>query len=399
MKNSIRLLAFFVILFSLPIMLGSCSSESTLTSPNESKVITMAKTVATVTSSINHSTDTVITLPRSGKTIVIDKNLPADKIALLDNYLSTHNISNKPQTVKPYAGYYQVTISYWEMENQFSPAPGKNLGICTNIIPIWNTARPSYGFTSIYVNNTDDLDSAYHDGYSYDNMMLGLTNYNTAFSQIDASNSYGRHVGSYYIDEPIEKGTWDDYTIESVASYSGASSRRIMLGSYKWPVVPQYWSFPVTYGQKYGPIVSSLGNIYIMCDEYHGNCLGHTSDYWNEFKGYYISKNISNWLDVTINNGYGNASSCGYAATSWSTLLYTANYNGIGEVWLYAVDEGDETAILNFCLSAWQMHWNLRLQKHLVIIYQCSGLNCSWPDGGNWTVYAAYYDDQQWVYY
>ena len=69
-----------------------------------------------------------------------------------------------------------------------------------------------------------------------------------------------------------------------------------------------------------------------MCDQYNGNCLGHTYEYWNEFNGYYgPSKSIANWFDAVINNGNGSSNGYGYAATSWITLLTTADGLGISE--------------------------------------------------------------------
>ena len=83
MKNFKCHLILFFILFSFPFFLESCSNESTLTSPleNKSDKITMSKPSVDIVATINHSIDTIITLPNSRISIVISKNLSTDKIA------------------------------------------------------------------------------------------------------------------------------------------------------------------------------------------------------------------------------------------------------------------------------------------------------------------------------
>lgn len=137
-----------------------------------------------------------------------------------------------------------------------------------------------------------------------------------------------------------------------------------------------------------------------MCDQYNGNCLGHTYEYWNEFNGYYgPSKSIANWFDAVINNGNGSSNGCGYAATSWITLLTTADGLGISEVWLYAYDDsGDESAISSCCSSAWQDYWLLRQQGNLVTVWQNTDGTCDWING-QWKLIDSYYDGFRYTYY
>jgi hypothetical protein len=356
----------------------------------------MAKTTVLTTGSINHSTDTLITFPKSKKTLVLSKNYSAKQLAEIDSFLTTHTIRTKTSSMSPQLqNCADRTFTNWEIENQYQSVPGKYLGICTNVITIYKAYR-QYGFNSLYVSSTTDIDSARNDGFSYDSLMWGLSNSGTLLS-IDASNSGGRHVGSYYIDEPMERNNWTGIDIQTVANYVG-SSKKVRLGSYKWPVIPQYYEFlsNTTYGQVYGPILNYANNLYIMCDEYYGNCLGHTYEYWNEFHGYYGSKNIANWMDVVINNGNGQSPGiCNYASTSWLTLLTTANGIGLNEVWLYAQGTGNEAAIANFCASAWQDSWLTRQQKGLVTEYRCAQNNCtscSYPTQGTWELYDMWYD-------
>ena len=398
MKNSYRSFAVFFLLFSFSILFISCSQESGITTPNEGQATSMVKNAVIPTVKINHDVDTVIILPQSHTTIIISKSVSMDRIALMDDYLMAEKKSPNSkkstapitQSIKPdlrLCQYEFDTVTFWEAEN-YSPAQGKTLGICTNEIT-WSKANYQYGFSKIFVTSAADIDNAYSAGYSYDNMMyqLNLPGYST---DIQASNSGGRHVGSYYIDEPIERGVWTPTLVLDAASLT---SKPVMLGSFKFPVSPQYYDILTnkTYGQIYGPLMSSANNLYIMCDKYYGNCLGgHTYEYWNEFHGYYCAnKNFSNWFHVVINNGNGISSSCQYAATSWITLLTTADGKGINEVWLYAQDTGDETGIANCCASCWQDHWLTQFQRQRVNVLINTGTTCS--PNGPWGMYDTWY--------
>ena len=95
-----------------------------------------------------------------------------------------------------------------------------------------------------------------------------------------------------------------------------------------------------------------------------------------------------NWADNTMNNAGG-----------WPSCFDWMNAHSINNVWLFADNTGDESVIQNWCINAWEKSWLLRQEKYLTIVYQCSGLGCSWPDGGTWTVLTAYYTNTQYVAY
>ena len=61
----------------------------------------MAKNAVIATGSINLSTDTVITLPKSGKRLVLSKSYSAYQLAQIDSFLTTHTIGTKPAGVTP----------------------------------------------------------------------------------------------------------------------------------------------------------------------------------------------------------------------------------------------------------------------------------------------------------
>ncbi len=403
--QSSKLFVIFCAVISIIFILQSCSNENLVTTPPQPKsnVNAMNKTSAMkIVSSIN-TDDTVITLPLSKKTIEFKKGTPSDKIALLDKYLSTHkNLPTKRQTVSPNAltcGQYDEYD--WEYENQYQAVPGKNLGIWTNDITVWQTYN-QYGFTSLFVTSTTDIDSGYADGFSEDNMMwgLGLPDY---AGGITNSTSGGRHVGSYYIDEPIETGKGGGgWTPTLVLDAASLTPKPVMLGSYKWPVVPQYYDVltNTTYGQIYGPLINSANNLYIMCDEYHGNCLGTVEDYWGEFHDYYTSpKNPTDWLNVVDNNGTGGGhNTCNSEnSTSWYDLIHFADGSlGMNTIWLYAENTGDEQAIASFCYAAWYEGWLLRQQKQILTVWKCSTspcTSCSYPNSGAWYILESYYTE------
>ena len=128
--------------------------------------------------------------------------------------------------------------------------------------------------------------------------------------------------------------------------------------------------------------------VYIMDDYYKGD----VTSSWTNFKNGYGSKNVANWISLEYN-----ADGTGYS--DYSSCFGAANRLGLSDVWLYADDYNSLDLLQKFSYSAWANAWLSRLKKHLVIVYQCSGLGCSWPNGGTWTVYTAYYDAEQWINY
>ena len=405
MKTSYRSFAVFFLLFSFSILFVSCSQESGITSPNESQATTMAKNGCIATGSINHSTDTVISFPKSKKEVVLPKGFPADKIKLMDDYMATHNISVKTQVVQRNTlscGTY-ITNNF-VTTNYFEPAYNKYIGICTDYLSYYKCH--SYGFNQYFVGNNQDavqfsnaIQTAIDSGFSASNIMADLGNSPT-FADNYLSGS-PKNIGYYYIDEPFERITYGPVQIQDLCSalaskYSGGA---IEVTSYTPAntVADIYHAY-----DWYTRILNSSSNIYIQCDEYYGNCAGHTYQYWNLYKQCYSSKNKSNWMHVVINNGNGNASSCGYAATSWQTLITTANNLGINNIWLYAYQTGNENAVINFSISAWETGWMYRFQNMITTVWLCNTnnpcANCVSPNG-NWYIDEMYSYGGQWISY
>jgi hypothetical protein len=410
MKSLVCSHSVFFILFSFSILFVSCSHESAITSPNENNAATIAKTAVVPTSSINHSKDTVITLPKSGKTLVVGKNTNTNQLALLDTYLQTHTVSDKPATtVSPMAGYYTQTVSYWELQNDYQPVSSKYIGIwCDYLTP---AQCYTYGFNQYAVsgsasNINQQITQATSAGFVTPNIMILLpTDFYTNALSIIANTT---HCGYYFIDEPVEQNAYLDpnWIPNSIAPYlhTQVPSAKLFLSSFRF-TNSTCWAAP-TGGTLLRFINSSPGNVFIMCDKYSENCCGNTTDWWSDYHNFYgNSLNPCNWMSVTENDGTreGDYPCAGWPypnSSDFSTLLGYANNYGMNNTWLFACGTGNEAAVLNFSFHAWATGWMLRQEKYLTIVYQCSGLDCNWTyQTGTWTVKTAYYTTTQYVPY
>ena len=385
-------------------LLTGCSNNMEITSPplhndnHEALMKIVKKTLS--------PTDTIIVLPLSHKTVIVHKNLNTQKITTLDQYLNTHTPPNSApiQPMESMCIYH--TITSVEMQNQYLPLSGKTLGIwlSEDVCPFYN-AYHTYGFTKTWVHDNIWIDMAHDGGFSYDNLMFSTGDTSDVIARIDSTNTAGRHVGSYFIDEPFENNPhWCNSTlITNIANH--VSPSKLFLSSYKMP--DAWFNWPVTtYGDLYGDLRNNVSNVYIMCDEYHGDINGDVWYYWNRFKNSYTNKNISNWVSVSANNGDGNTHNIytGCVSNSWSYLFdYLAVSGGVNEVWLYAYLTGSETGVDAFCAVAWQKGWLLRLGKEFDALYQCTYSYpqtpceaCDWVNGiGDWTRVSAWYTGNQ----
>lgn len=107
------------------------------------------------------------------------------------------------------------------------------------------------------------------------------------------------------------------------------------------------------------------------------------------FHNAYGSRNISNWMNVVINNGSTGyfRGFCGGYSTDWTTLFGHANGYGMNNIWLYAYQTGDQTDVSNFAYSAWTQGFVLNLEKQVFTEWKCtqnSCTSCSYPTEGTW---------------
>jgi hypothetical protein len=339
--------------------------------------------------------DTIVQLPISKHTVAISKKLSPEKVALIDKYFSSGSKKSVLSKITPNAlpcGTH--TDAFWTPMEEFQAISSKPIGIMLSPdIVSYSKAHNQYGFSKIYANSAATVDSAHSAGFDYDNIMYALGNASQAAAQISESNSGGRHVGAYFIDELLEHNiAWDGYSIGQIAQ--SFAPKKLFVSSFKWP--GWIYSYPQTWGNKYGELLNAGNNIYIMCDQYNGDLEGSATEYWDEFHSYYGSnKSISNWMSVTANNGDGN-SHRGYVwptetASDWSSLFDYTSILPLSEVWLYASNTGNEANVQNFCLVAWEKGWLLQKYQYIIINWRCASTpvctKCSWDlEKGQWYI-------------
>lgn len=210
-------LALIPLLIMIILMLQTCSVQDEVTSPVQKKT---AKKILKKNSSVKSTEtfslstkDTTIILPKSQKMIMVQKGMSKKHIKQLDNYLSkNHEISN-PTAILPDALNCGVYIEFiWEFQSQYKSAPGKYLGIDNNYVS-YKKLHDTYGFTMAYVSSASQQDIVKNAGFKYDSIMVKLSNFNSAKDIINATNEYPKKAGYYEIDEPYERGTWNQYQI------------------------------------------------------------------------------------------------------------------------------------------------------------------------------------------
>ncbi len=232
------------------------------------------------------SSDTVIFLPKSGKTIIIDKNLPADKIKILDKYMSKHEPIESP-IINPDAlqcGYYRE--DYWATQDFYKPVTGKWLGIWTNKVD-WQILHDRYGFTNICT-NFYETGTAMSKGFAHDSILVRLdAGGSPSQIQQELDAIYNGFIFKYfYIDEPYIHSI-DPTTVHLFATiiYAENTASKLLFTDYYWPHTNVYcWN---SGNEDYlEDNYLSEPNTYIMCDQYGGNLCGNEHDTGTNIKGY-----------------------------------------------------------------------------------------------------------------
>lgn len=360
---------------------------------SKTNINTLAKTAALPAATSANSVDTIITLPSSKKIIAVRKGLPADKISMLDKYFSTHkNIPTQKSSIIPNSltcGIYYFTS--WELENQYQPVPGMYLGIWTHKLD-WGKLYNQYGFRYI-VANFSEVQTAIDSGFAHNNIMINLP-YSVTWNDIYDNNNPAFNY--YYIDEPFVNVSYT--VVNNIASLVNqkSSSAKLLFSDYYWP--PQNYCpecFGVsgngTYIQDY---YFTSSNLYILCDQYAGNCCGSAHDFGDEYKSFYGMpyRNWTNWLSLDHSAQWGDLLN---VAMAWST-----SEGAFNPVWIYGDDSDvNEGFFESFANTAWQTGWLLRFEKQMVIEYKCLDqnpcTNCVWPNQGSWYIYDSWYTGQQ----
>jgi|GEM_PF-5587670 hypothetical protein len=103
MKYQIRFLTFSFLLIGFSNFFVSCSGENSLTSPPSEKNQKSNTNIMSLCKNLT-SDDTLITLPQSGKALLVKKDADTNRLKQLDAYIATHVISyKKPTTANPNA--------------------------------------------------------------------------------------------------------------------------------------------------------------------------------------------------------------------------------------------------------------------------------------------------------
>ncbi len=346
----------------------------------------MAKTAALPASSINHAVDTIITLPKSKMIFVVKKNYSAKKLAIMDDYFSTHTISTAPDTkaINPY--YQWCPLRYdtnWVLQNQYQPVAGKYLGIWSDKLSPMKLHN-QYGFTYYVVGFGQSGDTSITNYFPLQNLMVNLPlNVNQQEIQNDPAYNY------YYLDEPLHNEIVNSYFLNMANWISIKNPNAFFLFSeWEWPENdPLCWP-----NEDDGSTIKTYWfpnpNVRIMCDQYSGNGCGSAHDYWNEYKAYYgiPSRNMTNWISLDY-------------SSEWGTLLNLANPWGMNPIWIYGGDSDvNEGFFESFANTAWETIWLLRQQGQLVTVWQNTDGTCD-PTNGKWTLVDSYYIAYRWTYY
>ncbi|MCL5030167.1 MAG: hypothetical protein M1480_14245 [Bacteroidetes bacterium] len=398
MKN-IKLFSIFFVSFCLTIILQSCSNENLITTPTENKgdVKPMAKTVTLPIATIDHARDTIITFPKSGKTLAVSKSYTIKQLAQIDNYLATHNVPIISSPVRPYALACNDHYTYdYVMTNTYEPYTGKNIGVwCDYMSP---TQLNNWGFNKLFINNITtyqtDIANANTAGFTTQNIVFGLSgNFINDYNLLSGNNP--PNVEAYYLDEVEERGYYNESQIRTLGNLvaSKCPGTNFYLSSYNPFLRPYYYL-----------LTQNVPNTYIMCDEYNGDCYGTVSEYWTAFQqNLYPGHNNANWMSVVANDMNCDAhSNCdGNCSDNWAVLLQQADNLGENTVWLFAAGTGDSTRVQNFSYIAWEYGWMFRWQETLATEWQCDSpnpcTNCTWPNGNWYIVKANIYEGGYWV--
>ncbi len=373
-----------------PQAVSKTTNAKTLAKSTTAQITTLPPT------SIDHAADTIITLPSSKKTIVIQKGLPANMIAELDKYFKTNkNLKTKNITVSPNTVTCGLHIAtYWQLVEQYQPISGKHIGIWTNILSP-RILHDQYGFTYYMVGFGESGDTSITNYFPLSNLMVNVP-YNVNQQEIQNDPAYNY----YYLDEPLQNGIANSYFLNMASWISNKNPDAFFLFSdYYWPL-NNITCYPMEDdGNRIETYWFPNQNVRIMCDQYSGNLCGSAHDYWDEYKGYYgmLYRNLTNF--ITLNPDKSNN------GADWGDLLNLASSWYMNPIWVYGLDSNvDESTISYFANTAWSTGYLYELEKQVTTVWKCleypSCTDCVYPTQGGWYVYESYYTgEQQYVAY
>ncbi|MBK6913801.1 MAG: hypothetical protein IPH11_09100 [Ignavibacteriales bacterium] len=266
---------------------------------------------------------------------------------------------------KPLCGTKDVTV--WLFDH-YEPKAGKLLGIWPGSVSqsLWSECRTIWGFSQVIVGNSSSYSTAINAGYSSSNIFLQISNYSNYQSLINSIDA------QYYIDEPFERGTFTTNQLVEISNYilSHRPGKKLYLGSYSTS-----WILTL-----YLSVINSTSNSYIMCDFYDDGFLDFDQrNEWSEFKDFYGSGNLSNWIHSERDG-----------ISEFDQLIGHANNIGINSLWLFIGSDGNAGNVDEFSYYAWKSGWLRRFDRKYVYEYRCSypdPCDCDPTLSDGWYVY------------
>ena len=279
---------------------------------------------------------------------------------------------NLEKNIAPLALEYLVKyVYYWELE-KYTPVSNKKLGIWLPHDPyLYSIAKNKFGFNSLLVFDGWTQQTAINVGY--DSLQLvGMIPHNKDWYQYFI-NMY-KTVGSYYIDEPFERGEYNISELSAVLNFIRTNAvnnnASVLIGSYHDEFM---------YSQFYSQVLSLDANTFMMDDKYQEDIEGivlwtDQRSHWTSFKNVYSNRNKSNWIDIDLDYN------------EYNDLLGHANNLGLNEKWLYANSATlIEDHLYAFSDNAWKTNWMLKIERRYSQEFRCYERDCE-PDE-NWQLY------------
>jgi hypothetical protein len=409
MKSALTCFSLCLVLLSFSIIPSGCSYDAGITVPGVENITSLAKKGPAPSVKINHSADTVIAFPKSGKVLVVNKNLSASQFSQIDDYLASHIITVQPVrysgALPQSADSVRYTDYNWELQNKYQSAPGKYLGIwCDYLTPVQSL---NLGFNGLFISgDVQSVNSAVSEaqsaGFNPADLLISLGSSNSASAAAIISGA--PDAGYYFIDEPFETKAFGDSTQTVIPYLAGLiksknPAGKLLLTSYFTPYTSLCNGLSALTGSNglnpgFQNLFSLDSNVYVQCDEYYSNCCASASGYWDSFNQYYGTRNISNWMHLVVNNGstgyYQGLCSSG-TSTDWADLFDRANSYGMNNIWLYAYGTGNDSLVSAFASVAWSRGFSLRQSFYIGSVWSSSQDSSSFPDKGTWSLMEMYY--------
>lgn len=348
------------------VLLISCAEQQLVVNPEPTDTKGISASVTSFMKSSSSLLEGSEVIKENGKSII----KPKKRITLKEFIASQpYKMTLDNSIIRPQSAPCNYRWSYYYTLERFERMAGNKVGFFftnTNANPSWSALRDTYGFSQLmicysnyqFVKNNGWLDSEI--------VIRTATTAKLSDYYGDIYNPYLSNVSGFYSDEPFEKCNYNTRdTLKTVLdSVAGLIyPKKLILGS---------WSLDYIFSESYKYLTDNIPNIYIMSDQYKSSG-GSLQSLWENFRNTYGNKNISNFMDVGMQNPANNN---GYA--HWDGLIPCArNSCNLNSIYLYSDNDGNGSdAIYNFCYYAWNNYFLRGFGKHYIITERCSSPNC-----------------------